>query len=392
MKHNISIMFIILIAALSVGGLISTDIFLPALNNMRIYYQVSESQIQNSIAIFLLGISFSQLVYGPLSDSFGRKKILIIGMLIWFLSTLGVLYSSSINELLFLRLMQGVGSCAGITISRAIISDIMDRDEAGQLYFIIFPFVGMSPAIAPFIGGILNKHFGWQSCFVFLIIFIILTIILCFLTLKETLPREKRKKLSFIVFFKQTAQVLCNKKFIHYALIPCFAYGAYFSYIVESPFLLTSLGLPSEYVGYTYILVSATYVAGNLTAKKISKKIGIDRSILKGYVIFIIGSILFVLQMFVSPYELVTTIITISILTFGNGFLLPLGTASAISSHPLAFGTASGVMGALQLGSAALASFLIGKVSSHDPQTVAIAIATICVIGFFIHVFSNILK
>lgn len=385
MNKKISMPLAVLITCLSVGGLISTDIFLPALGEMRFFYNVTEAQIQDVIALFLFGVAFSQLIYGPLSDSLGRKKTLIAGLMIWLISTVGVIYTTHIDELLILRLLQGIGSCAGITISRAIINDMMDKKSSAQLYLAIFPFVGMSPAIAPLIGGILTQYFGWRACFIFLVLFILVALVLCFTALRETLPVEKRQKPSVLAATKNTIDVMQNTTFLFYAAIPCFAYAAYFSYIVESPFMLVKLGLSPVYVGYTYILLSASYVAGNLAAKKRSRREGIEETIRRGYLIFVLGGVIFALQIYVSPFPLPTTIIAISILTFGNGFLLPLGTASAIAAHPQASGTASGVMGALQLGSAALATFLIGKLSAHVPGMTALIIACVCVFGFIVY-------
>lgn len=390
MEKTLTTPLVVLIVCLSVGGLISTDIFLPALGNMTDFYKVTEAQIQNAIAIFLFAVSFSQLIYGPLSDSLGRKKVLIAGGIIWLVSTVGVIYTTNINELLVFRLFQGIGSCAGITVSRAIINDMMDKKSSAQLYLVIFPFVGMSPAIAPMIGGVLTQYFGWHACFIFLTLFIILTLGLCFTSLKETLPPEKRHRLSISASVTNTCNVLLNKKFLYYAAIPCFAYATYFAYIVESPFILGKLGLSPVYVGYTYVLLSASYVAGNLTAKKISRKESVEATLRKGYIIFVLGGSIFAVQMYISPQPLISSVIAISILTFGNGFLFPLGTASAIAAHSQASGTASGLMGALQLGSAAFSSLLIGKVSAHNPEMTALIIAVAAVIGFVLYLLGQV--
>ncbi len=376
-------------AFLSMGGLISSDIFLPALDKMGNYYNVSESNVQSSIAIFLFSIAISQLIYGPLSDCLGRKNTLIIGMIIWLISTACVFYSTHINELLLLRLFQGIGACAGITLSRAIINDLMEKEEAANVYLIIFPFVGMSPAIAPMIGGILNEYYGWKACFLFLVIFIIVTLILCLLVLKESLPIEKRQKLNIKNIFNNIYQVLLNKEFLYYSAIPCFAYAAYFSYLIESPFILKTMGLSEKYIGYTYITLSLSYVLGNLVAKKLNRQQSLRKTISHGYMFFSIGSVAFTIQMILSPYPLLTSVITISILTFGNGFLLPLGTASAISASTQAAGTASGVMGTLQLGSGGLASLLIGYMSHHDPIKSAIIITIVALIGSSIYLIGH---
>ncbi|MDD7804878.1 MAG: multidrug effflux MFS transporter [Endozoicomonas sp. (ex Botrylloides leachii)] len=385
MKSSQSFYFVILIICLSIGGLISTDIFLPALTPMSNFYKTTAHGMQTSISIFLFGISFAQLFYGPLSDSLGRKRVLLIGISVWLLSTAAILFTSTIHELLILRLFQGIGACAGITISRAIISDIFDRNQAGKFYLTIFPFVGMSPAIAPVIGGFLNDYWGWKSCFIFLMAFVSLTLLLCCFILNETHPKEKRKRFSVSCLLTNTYKVISDSNFLYFAAIPCFAYATYFAYIVESPFILTNLGLKASNIGYTFFTLSLTYVAGNITAKRILKKLDTERTISLGYIIFLIGGGTFALQMCISPNPIITSILSISILTFGNGFLLPLGTAQAIASRPDLSGTASGVMGFLQLGSAAISSLLIGIISGHQAEKTAIMIFLLSAFGFLIY-------
>ncbi|WP_375648888.1 multidrug effflux MFS transporter [Bartonella sp. MU70NMGDW] len=386
MKHKYTLPFIILIVCLSTGGLISTDIFLPALGDMRQYYQVTQSQIQSAVAVFLLALALGQLIYGPLSDNFGRKKTLLLGLFLWLFTTLGVIYTVHIHAFLVLRFLQGLGACAGLVLSRAIINDLLDKKAAGKLYLIVFPFIGMSPALAPFIGGLLIQAFHWQATFIFLSFFIFLTIFLCCFVLTETLPPQKRQHFSPVGFMKAYLGVLRNKQFIFYALIPCFSYAAYFAYIVESPFLLTTLGLSPIHISYSYIGVSFPYILGNLLARWFFERESMEKTVGRGYIIFVIGGVLFALQMYLSPWPLVTSFMAIAVLTFGNGFLLPLGTALAISSHPKAAGAASGVMGSLQLGSAALSAAVIGKISGHSPRAMATLLAVCCMIGFIIYI------
>ncbi|WP_375680659.1 MULTISPECIES: multidrug effflux MFS transporter [unclassified Bartonella] len=386
MKHKYTLPFIILIVCLSTGGLISTDIFLPALGDMRQYYQVTQSQIQSAVAVFLLALALGQLIYGPLSDNLGRKKTLLLGLFLWLFTTLGVIYTVHIHAFLVLRFLQGLGACAGLVLSRAIINDLLDKKAAGKLYLIVFPFIGMSPAFAPFIGGLLIQAFHWQATFIFLSFFIFLTILLCCFVLSETLPPQKRQYFSPVGLMKAYLGVFRNKQFIFYALIPCFSYAAYFAYIVESPFLLTTLGLSPIHISYSYIGVSFPYILGNLLARWFFERESMEKTVGRGYIIFVIGGVLFALQMYLSPWPLVTSFMAIAVLTFGNGFLLPLGTALAISSHPKAAGAASGVMGSLQLGSAALSAAVIGKISGHSPRAMATLLAVCCMIGFIIYI------
>lgn len=386
MDRKYTLPFIILIICLSTGGLISTDIFLPALGDMRQYYQVTQSQIQSAVAVFLFALALGQLLYGPLSDNFGRKKTLLLGLFLWLFTTIGVIYAVHIHAFLVLRFLQGLGACAGLVLSRAIINDLLDKKAAGKLYLIVFPFIGMSPALAPFIGGLLIQAFHWHATFIFLGFFIFLTILLCCVVLTETLPPKKRQPFSPVGFMKGYLAVLRNKQFIFYALIPCFSYAAYFAYIVESPFLLTTLGLSPIHISYSYIGVSLPYILGNFLARWFFERESMEKTVGRGYIIFAVGGVLFALQMYLSPWPLVTSFMAIAVLTFGNGFLLPLGTALAISSHPKAAGAASGVMGSLQLGSAALSAAVIGKISGHSPRAMATLLAACCMIGFIIYI------
>ncbi|MFA1563200.1 multidrug effflux MFS transporter [Aliivibrio fischeri] len=385
MKNKVSFTLTLLICFLSLGGLISTDIFLPALKDMGEFYNATPQNMQSSIAIFLLGISITQLIYGPITDSLGRKKVLLFGLFIWFFSTISIYFSQNFHSLMILRLLQGIGACAGITISRAIISDLLDKKNASLFYLTIFPFVGMSPAIAPVIGGVLSNNFGWKSSFLFLTIFILLTIILSLFILKETLPKEKRIPFNLKSLSMNTIKVLKYGPFLYYSAIPCFAYAIYFAYIVESPFILISLGLSGKLVGYSYLTLSLAYVLGNVVAKRLVKTQGVISVMDLGYKIFFFGGISFGLQMYISPFPVITSILTISILTFGNGFLLPLGTASAIGSVSELPGIASGIMGCMQIGSAAASSYFIGIFSNHDNLKVGLTIAISSSIGIGIY-------
>ncbi|WP_375617170.1 MFS transporter, partial [Bartonella sp. AP58NXGY] len=126
MYNKPSLLFIISIICLSIGGLVSTDIFLPALEDMRQYYQVSESDMQSAVAVFLLALALGQLIYGPLSDNFGRKKTLLFGLFLWLFTTLGIIYTVNIQAFFILRFLQGLGACSGIVLSRAMINDLMN--------------------------------------------------------------------------------------------------------------------------------------------------------------------------------------------------------------------------------------------------------------------------
>ena len=375
--------FLATVTMMSVIGLVASDIFLPALPAIAERFQVSSSRAQSMISVFLLGVAVMQLFYGPVSDSVGRKKLLLIGLVIFTLSSLAIPFATTFTQVISLRLTQAIGACAGITLGRAIVGDLYGKEGSSRIFLSIFPFVGMSPAIAPLIGGLIYNAFGWRFCFVFLTVYSALLLVMAFNCLPETLAVERRRPLSLAHAFAAYRTLASTPRFWRYTCIPCFAYAAYFAYISESPFLLTQQGVAKAHLGFSYVSLSVTYVAGNLVAWRLmALGRATDQLLDIGYRFFAVGGAAMLVATFFFPHLFAPSIAAISVLTFGNGFLLPLGTSGAVTSVPELAGSASGLMGALQLGSAATAALVVGPLTEHQPWRLGVMIAAICLVGF----------
>jgi MFS transporter, DHA1 family, multidrug resistance protein len=378
-------LFLVMLVMMSISGLVASDIFLPALPEISEYFGITASQGQSILGIFLAGLAGMQLLYGPVSDSIGRRRLLLGGIAVFGLASVGIIFAKSFDQVLALRILQSVGACAGITLGRAIVGDLYEQREAGRIFLSIFPVVGMSPAVAPMVGGFLYGMFGWQSCFLFTAIFAAALWVLVWRYQPETRAADRRTRLSVQQIFRNYGELLRSMAFLRYAAIPCFAYAAYFSYIAESPYLLARQGLPKSAIGFSYITLSLTYVTGNFIARRAMKTRSLDSTLRIGYRIFLTGGAAMVAALSLRPDSLVLGIGAISILTLGNGFLLPLGTAGAITAVPRLSGSASGLMGCLQLFSAAAAAQLVGIVSRHDPVNFSLIIGLIALTGFLLN-------
>lgn len=385
-KHKkTSFIFLVILAMMSMSGLIATDIFLPAIPNLILYFSLNKLEAQSLISIYLFGIAIMQLIYGPISDSFGRKTILIIGTAIFCLSSLLIATVNTYFGILTMRLLQAIGACVGLTLGRAIVGDLFNKEQAGKIFLTIFPFVGVVPAIAPAIGGWLNTNFNWQSCFYFTSLFAMVLLILIVFSLKETKEKKNRVKFSVINIIYSYKNIIINPKFWAYTSCVCVSYAAYFIYISESPFLLLQQGLTAHTLGYSFISLSIMYVLGNITARKLIKKYSLDYSLMVGYIIFVCGGTLFCIALNTFPEIFTFSLMSMSILTFGNGFLLPLGTAGGITVNTQLTGSASGVLGSMQLLAGALAAQLIGIFSNNDPSKIGFIMLVIVWCGFLIH-------
>ncbi len=382
-KKN-SLLFLITLTLMSTAGLVGSDVYLPTLPEIGHLLMKDSHAMQFTLSIYLFGLSIGQLICGPLTDRYGRKKLLIGGMFLYLLASLACAFSTTYSQLLIARLAQALGACTGLVIGRAIVGDLYDARDAGKIFSTIFPFVGMSPAISPVIGGLIGYHFGWPATFVFVGLFALSVIVLSFYYIHETLSFDKRIPLHLWNILKNYPAVFKNKKFILYVSAPCMAYIAYFAYIAQSPFIFHALGYGERAIGFFYITLSITYVAGNLLGKKLLHSFTLDKTLRIGYCFFVFGGFLLALTG-ILDWPLSMMVVSISLLTLGNGFLIPLGAAGVVSSCSVAVGYASGLLGFLQLGVAAITTAYIAVLSNNEIYRLGLFIFIVTVVGLFLH-------
>lgn len=382
-KDSNKLVLLFIIIMMCVMGLVSTDIYVPALPVIAQAFGVTGNVLQLSLSTYFFGLAISQLIYGPLSERFGRKPIVILGTLIFTIASFSIIFASTIDTLLMARFFQAVGACAGMTIGRAIIGEIYTKEETGKIFATVFPFIGLSPAIAPVIGGFINYYLGWRSIFSLVGILGALLIWLIYSKLPETKTTDSRISINPKIIAKNYTELLSNKLFWGYTLCPCFAYIAYFAYLAETPFIFAKYSYTTQAISFFYINLSVSYIIGNFIARKLLSKFSLPKVLLWGYYCFISGGIAMVLFNYnFSQEQLVLNLmIPSTILTLGNGFLLPLGSAGVISSFPKNAGYASGLLGFLQLSAASLSTTWIGDITQGNALTLSLYVAASTIFG-----------
>lgn len=378
------VLFLITLTLMSMAGLVGSDVYLPMLPAIANYLSETTEAMQLTMGIYLLGLSVSQLFWGPLIDRFGRKRLLLLSMGGYFIASISCAFSSGLDQLLLFRLLQAISASAGLVIGRAIVGDLFEPKQAGKVFATVFPFVGMSPAISPAIGGFIGHYLGWQSTFIFVGLFALSVFILVTMAVPESLAKRDRKQLHVRYILSTYPAILTSRIFLYYAVAPCAAYMAFFSYIAQSPFIFHAHGFGERAIGLFYITLSLTYVAGAYVSKRYLKDRTVDETLSIGFRYFILGASLFLLCDFFD-FPLFFMVIFISALTFGNGFLIPLGTAGVVSSFSGRTGYASGLLGFLQLGCAALSVSFIGEISLNNVGHLAEFIFVVAIIGFSTH-------
>ncbi|NLS21322.1 multidrug effflux MFS transporter [Rhizobium sp. P40RR-XXII] len=351
---------IFVVAILSAFGLIASDVYLPAMPSMAVDLAVSDRLMPATISIYLLALATAQLGYGPLSDHYGRKPVLIAGILIYVAASIGCSTASGVNALLFWRLLQGVGAASGLVIGRAVIADLCDKTASAHVYAIVYPIVSLSPALAPAIGGHLAEAWGWRADFVFVGLFGLLAPALVLVFLPETAPKEKRHdKQAMLSGF---GAVLADRSFRKYVVIVCSIYCAWFVYLTQSPFLFQHEGWSEAESGWLYLPLSACIIAANVVSKKLLGRVPYDVITGTGIAFFVCGGLSFVSIAFLQTTGIWTIILPMCLVSLANGSSLSLAVSGAVAGEHRRSATASGLVGFFQIGSAGLVALAISAV------------------------------
>ncbi len=356
---------LILIAGLSA---LTTNIFLPSLPAMAEWFDAPYALMQLSVALYLALSAALQIVIGPISDRYGRRNVLLWSLILFLIATVGTLLATTATVFLIFRMAQAV-IAAGMVLSRAVVRDMVADAEAASMIGYVTMGMSIVPMIGPVIGGILDEQIGWQANFALLLILGIITLWIVWADLSET---ATLRKISLLDQLRQYPTLLRSQRFWGYVLCAAFASGAFFAYLGGAPFVGTEVfGLSSSGVGAMFALSAVGYAAGNFVAGRYSVRIGMNKMVLWGAVITVIGMGLLAGLTFAgihSPYIFFGFTVFVGL---GNGMTLPNANAGILSIRPDLAGTASGLGGAITLGGgaalAALAGALLGPESTEMP-------------------------
>jgi len=335
------------------------QILLPALPVIKDDFTVSTDVAQLTLSLSMLAIAIGTLTYGPLSDKYGRKPVMIVGLIITLIGSLFCLFANSIITLIIGRFVQAFGGAVGLVLARAIVRDVYGAEQAARVIATLVMVMVVLPMMSPAVGGELMSRFGWHSVFV-VIAFLSLAIMLMMgkglpETLQEPVPFEGIKAMlaTFI-------RLLSSRVFSGYAFCVTFVSVVFFSFISAAPEIMVSvLNRPPTEYGYYFIMIPAGFMIGNYVARHFGHSMGMDRMIGLGAAIALGGITLAVVLQLAGLHQPVALFAPISLAVFGNGITLPNAQAAAINEFPKFAGSASGLTGFLQMAFSAVAAQLV---------------------------------
>ena len=377
----------LLLTALVAFGPVSTDLYLPSLPAMTKAFGTNVAQVQLTLSIFIAGFAVSQIIFGPLSDRFGRRPILLIGLWVYFIASIGAVFVESIDALIIWRFVQGVGAGSGPVLARAVVRDLYEGDAAARVLSFMSSAMALAPLVAPILGGQLQVHFGWQANFVALAIFGGAILIASWKILNETNRHLDNQAINPLRLGANCLGLLRHSGFLGYTLVVSFSYAGLFCFISGSSFVLIDiLKVPTELFGFSFAAVVAGYATGSFVTGKLTRYWGIPKLIAWGSVMALGAGGLLASLAWAGVETLLAIIIPMPMIFFSLGFCLPTGTAAALRPFPQIAGSASALLGFIQLSTGALAGAAVGLLhdgTTRPMATVMVVLLLAAVIAFY---------
>lgn len=382
-KNKSLSVLVVILGALTAFAPLSIDMYLSSFPKMADDFGVTIARVELSLASFFVGLSLGQLLYGTVTDKFGRKKPLYVGLIIYIIASVVCALSPNIYFLIAARFLQALGACAGIVIARAAVRDLFDYQESARVFSLLMLVMGVAPILAPLIGGYVMLFFGWRAIFYFVALFSAICLFAVVKYLPETKEPNPEVKLSrtFNTYFN----VAKNKEFIGYALAGGFAQAGMFAYITGSPFVFIELfHVPSERYGWFFGfnalgLITLSQINGRLLRSNPPMKI-LRMSLIS---VALIGLALILTSVFKFGFWAIAALLFLYVASLG--MIVPNAMASALSKQHEHAGSASALIGTIQYTLAALASSLVSYFNNGTTLSMALFVGGNGIAAFLIY-------
>lgn len=387
--HKNKKLILLILGLLSAIGPFSIDMYLPAFETISKDFSTSIDKVQLSLTAFFIGIAIGQIIYGPLLDRFGRKKPLIIGLFIYIVTSVLCVFTRDIESLIALRFLQALGSCAGMVASRAMVQDYYEPREAARTFSLLMLVVAISPILAPSAGAFLMEHLDWHYIFITLAALGVLIIIGTIFFLPESYKGNPDFSLLPPAIIRQYWSVFVNRTFISYCLIGSIAAAGLYAYLAGSSFIIQELyGLSKKEYGLIFAFVASALILATQ----------LNRQFLKRWTMSQIsrvancGQALVGIAMLVSVWTHTLNLQILIALVFGyllcQGFIFPNTSAMALSPFKSAAGSASALLGCLQMGLGALSSGVVSFFHNGTEAPMLLVMCSCACIALLLHLFA----
>ena len=376
---------ILILGSLTALAPFSIDMYLPGFPAIAKDLDTTVSKVALSLSSFFIGISAGQLLYGPLLDRFGRKKPLYFGLVIYIIASAGCALATSIDALIALRFIQALGSCAATVAAVAMVRDLFPIKDSAKVFAMLMLVLGVSPMIAPTLGGYVTSHLGWHTIFIILLGIGVFNLIASFLWLPEVYKPDTTMSLKPRPIINNFLLVMREPQFYTYALTGALAFAGLFVYISGSPLLFMDIfKVNEETYGWIFALLSVGFIGSSQVNTLLLRKFKSEQIIFFAMLAQVITILFFLIGGVNGWFGLYTTIFLLFKFLCCLGFVSPNASALTLAPFTKNAGSAAALMGAIQMGLGALASVGIGLFDAQSVVPMLVIMAACSVLAFLV--------
>ena len=374
----------LLLGGLAMFGPFSIDTIFPAFPQIGAQFGADKLAMQQTISVYLLAYALTSVVHGPLSDAIGRRKVILGGLAIFILASVGCALARDLPTLLAFRAVQGLSAGVGLIVGRALIRDVLHGDDAQRLMSQVSMIFGIAPAIAPIIGGWILGWNRWPMIFWFLVVFSLALFVATWLALPETHPPSARLSLAPRRLLRDYFSIFVNPRFQRLAAAGTFNFGALFLYIASAPaFVIDLLHLNQRQFGWFFVPMISGMMLGAFVSGRTAGRVSGRRLSGIGFAccgIAVTGNIVY--NLLVTTPSLPWAVLPISLNAFGIALVFPILTLAILDMYPRQRGSASSLQAFTSLVSNAVIAGVLSPLLSHDPLHLALGAAGFALLGW----------
>lgn len=379
------ITLILILGSLTALGPFSIDMYLPGFSGIAKDLHTTAAKVSMSLSSYFIGISAGQLLYGPLLDRFGRKKPLFVGLMVYIAASLGCVYVADIDSFIILRFIQAIGSCAATVASVAMVRDLFPVKDIPKVFSLLMLVLGLSPMLAPTIGGYVTEDYGWHTVFFILMCMGIAILIASQIGLPNSYKPDTSISLKPKPIISNFLKVLKEPQFFTYAFTGSIAFSGLFTYVAASPIIFMDIyHVDAKTYGWIFAFMSVSFIGSSQLNSVLLKKFSSEQMIFAALILQSIISIVFLILSLNGLLGLYETIAMLFLFLGCLGISNPNTAGLTMAPFAKNAGSASALMGAIQLGLGALASFAVGIFVKDSVAPMVFIMTSTTIIAFIV--------
>lgn len=365
-------LIILILGSLATVSPFSIDMYLPAFSQIAADFATTTARVSFSVTSYFIGLAIGQMIYGPLLDRFGRKRPLYVGLIIFILTSIGCMQAQTTEALVALRFLQALGGCVAWVSALAMVRDFFPVEQSARVFSLLILVIGLSPLLAPTLGGFIATALGWRWVFLVLAIIVTLILLVTIFALPEGHKPDDTVSLKAKPMLLTFFSIIKNPQFYTYCLSGAFAFSSLFIYVAGSPVIFMEIFHVSPTVyGGIFAFLSVGFIGGSQLNIFLTRKFSSEKIFQVALYTLVITTLLFLIGAWYNWYGLEATIGLFFVELTCLGLTNPNATALALAPFSKNVGSASALLGFLQIGVAGFASAGIGFFNTTDSVPVA---------------------